>query len=381
MDMLKAFHEIFGPADGVIEVRSPGRVNLIGEHTDYQGGLVLPIAVDRFIRIAGRLRSDNVLRIHSLDFNQQVETTVDGGSFDKKHHWVNYPLGVVAEFGKRGKHPSGMDIVVSGDIPMGGGLSSSAAFEVATAVFILRAHAWEMDPVEVVKLARRAENLFVGVNCGIMDQFASYLCRKDHALFLDCKRLDYSLVPLRLGGYSLLLIDTKKERKLAASAYNERVAEVTAALEAVRRTRPEIEFLGDLKPEALEPFKNDMDPVCFRRALHIVRENERVRRAVAALKGGDVPGFGTLLVQSHESLRDLYEVSCEELDFIVAFSRRFEGVAGARLTGGGFGGCCIAVVKTDAVGGYRDALIPAYESAFGRPPVFLPVRPVDGGAW
>jgi len=374
----ECFARTFGEEGNFVCVRAPGRVNLIGEHTDYQGGYVFPIAVDRFIYCCGRRRSDEQVRIHSMTYGHLFETHSRAQLTRREDMlWVNYVLGVMREF-QRGRELPGFDLAVGGDVPVASGLSSSAALEIAAAVFLTTLLEVDMPPLEIIKLARRAENEFVGVNCGIMDQFSSYLCRKEHALLLNCDTLEYEHVPMRTGAYSFLLVDTLRERSLASSTYNRRVREVTEALDGIRRLHPDVRSLGEVNTSQLSVLQDAMAPVPMARAQHVVTENERVLKAVSCLQDGDMRRFGSLLYESHESLREKYEVSCEELDFIVDFAQSSAGVAGARLTGAGFGGCCLVLIRGDAIARFEKDLAPEYERTFRRRPRFYEVHSADG---
>ncbi len=358
--------------------QAPGRTNLIGEHVDYQGGYVLPVAVNRWIEACGVRRGDSSLRLFSVTYKQLFTGSLGELQFQTAYPWANYVLGVTDQLKKAGIVSFGFDLAVGGNIPVASGLSSSAALEICIACLLLKLAEKQLPQLEVIKLARRAENEFVGVNCGIMDQFSSYLCRAHHALLLNCATLEYQHVPLNLGSYCLLLVDTLKERKLSASHYNERVRQVKEALSVVRRRRPEVEYLTQLQEQELEEFSSLMEPVVFQRALHVIRENQRVRKAVKLLQEGDVFSFGKLLYASHESLRDLYQVSCEELDFIVEQAAKDSEVAGARLTGAGFGGCCLVLLKETGKQDFKDKLLCAYRSRFNKQPRFYEVETTDG---
>ncbi|MCM8757287.1 MAG: galactokinase [Candidatus Omnitrophica bacterium] len=372
------FVRLFGESKEMKYKAAPGRTNLIGEHVDYQGGYVLPIAINRFIGAWAKKRGDSWLRFYSLTYRQSYQGDLSCLRYVKEFPWANYILGVATELKKSGILSFGFDLAVGGNVPVASGLSSSAALEICVASLLLDLAEVQMEPVELIKLARRAENEFVGVNCGIMDQFSSYLCRKRHALLLNCTTLRYQQVPLSLGDYTFLLVNTLKERGLLSSAYNQRVAEVNQALRVVQKRWPEITYLAELKEEQLMDFKASMEETIFRRAWHVVRENQRVIDSVRYLKAGKILEFGQLLYASHESLKDYYQVSCPELDFIVEFSRNYSGVAGARLTGGGFGGCCLVLLRKEVVGDFKETLQAAYQKNFQRQPDFLLVETADG---
>ena len=373
----KAFIEKFGSGN-FITITTPARANLIGEHIDYQGGYVLPIGVDRFIFTCGRERKDRSVKLFSFNYNQHFETTINEIEYQKEYHWANYILGVLAEFKKMGYPLPGIEIAIGGNIPVGSGLSSSAAVEVSIVVLFQRIAGIEVEPIEVIKLARRAENEFVGVACGIMDQFSIYLSKKDNALLLNCKTLDYKYVPLRMGSHKFLLVDTKKERSLSSSVYNERVRSVNEAVNIIKKYE-DIEFLTDVKD--IHSYRDKLPYEVYKRALHIFEENHRVLESVRFLEKGDIDGFGELMYLSHESLKDLYEVSCEELDFIVGFSKNFKEVKGARLTGAGMGGCCLVLLETSFIPYFISELASLYQSAFGKKPGAYDIQPVDGALY
>ncbi len=371
----ETFAKVFGGDAGFISVTAPGRANLIGEHVDYQGGHVLPIAVDRFIHSAGRKTKGNKIRLFSFNYNESFETTTESISYSDSAKWSNYVTGVIREFKKLGHSIPGMEIAFGGDVPVGSGLSSSAAVEVCTAVLLERLCGVKLDPVELIKLARQAENEFVGVQCGIMDQFSIHLSKESSALLLNCDTLEYRYVPLKLKETGLLLVDTKKARSLASSVYNRRVRSVTEALETIKKYE-QVKFLTQVKDLAV--YKDRLSEENYRRARHIVEENNRVLSAVKDLEDGNIDGFGGAMYESHASLRDLYEVSCDELDFIVDFSRDFEGVKGARLTGAGMGGCAVVLLEKKVIPGYSERLSALYEERFGWKPAFHEVSPVNG---
>lgn len=378
MQVKEKFNEIFsGDADTIL-VKAPGRVNLIGEHIDYQGGNVLPIAVDKYIWSYGRKKNNGKIKIYSVNYKESCEILVSKISYQKEKHWANYVLGVIEEFRKLHFEISGLEIAVGGDIPVGSGLSSSAAVEISVATLIQKIFHFNLSPVEIIKLARRAENEFVGVNCGIMDQFSSYLCKKEYALLLNCKSLSYQYIPLNLGEYNIFLVDTKKERALSSSSYNERFNQVKRVLEIIQNKYPGVEYLAEVREEKLKEFKNRIDAVSYKRTLHIIKENKRVLKFAELLKKGESKKLGNLLYQSHESLKNLYEVSCEELDFIVDFCRDFSGIAGARLTGAGFGGCCLVLIKNEKIDEFIEKLSPAYNEKFHRLPAFYKINSTNG---
>jgi len=359
----EAFEKTFGAPPEVV-VRAPGRVNLIGEHTDYNDGFVLPAAIDRYVWFAGRARPDRTVRAHALDFNDAVEFSLDAIERDAVHSWSNYLRGV-AKFLEAGGHRlSGADLVFGGDVPREAGLSSSAAVEVGATAFWQRLMNLRLDPVEAVKLARRSENEFVGVPSGIMDQFISALGRRDHALFLDCRDLKYRHVPLR-EDVKIVVANSGVKRALAHSEYEVRVKQCRQAVEQLRATGLDVQTLRDVKLADLIARGKSLDRIALKRASHVVTENDRVREAVRVLEQGDLKYFGKLMNDSHQSLRDDYEVSSKELDVLVEIDRKQPGVLGARMTGAGFGGCTVNLVERDAAETFAEAVQKGYQEALG----------------
>jgi galactokinase len=339
------------PADGapIQFYFSPGRVNLIGEHTDYNGGYVFPCALSFGTYLAIRIIDEPVIRMATTNFDFRAEIPV-GPSYEKiADEWVNYPLGVISELTKRGVKITGLEMLFSGNIPNKSGLSSSASIELVTAVALNELLNLGISRIDLVKIGRAAENNFVGVNCGIMDQFAVGMGKKDHAIFLKCDTLDYELVPIKLDGYKLVIANTNKPRGLADSKYNERVSECQTAVKMLSAGKP-ISLLAEMN---LTDFaKNEhfiTDEVIKRRARHVISENDRTFEAVEVLKAGDLIRFGQLMNDSHDSLRDDYEVTGIELDTLVAESRKIPGVIGSRMTGAGFGGCTVSLVKDESI--------------------------------
>jgi galactokinase len=359
----QAFQKIFGTAPEVV-VRAPGRVNLIGEHTDYNDGFVLPAAIDSYIVFAGRRRAGRQVRAHSLDFEGEVEFSLDSIQRDAQHAWSNYLRGVSKFLEADGHGLSGADVVFGGDVPREAGLSSSAAVEVAATVFWQRLMNLRLDPVYIVKLARKAENEFVGVPCGIMDQFISALGRRDHALFLDCRDLTYRHVPLR-SDVKIVVCNSGVKRALAQSEYAVRLKQCWQAVAQIAATGLAVKSLRDVEPADLEAASAALDELLLRRARHVVTENQRVLEAVRVLEEGDLERFGELMNASHESLRDDYEVSSKELDVLVELARKQPGVLGARMTGAGFGGCTVNLVRAEAAEAFAKAVRKGYQDALG----------------
>ncbi len=347
---------------------SPGRVNLIGEHIDYNGGLVMPCAVTFGTYLLVAPNEDNVFRFRSLNFNEQVDIQVQEAYAKTNEDWFNYPLGVINYFLKDGHPLRGLDMLFYGDIPISSGLSSSASIEVVTAFALNDLFGCGYSKLDLVKLSKSVENNFIGVNCGIMDQFAVAFGEKNKALMLNCDTLDYKAVDTNLGEYILAIINTNKPRKLAESKYNERVQECQAALAALKQ-KLEIENLCDIDTAAFNQYKYLItDEIIAKRAQHVIEENDRVKLAAEALSKNNLAEFGRLMYASHDSLRDLYEVSGKELDTVAEYGKTSPNVAGARMTGAGFGGCAIALVKEDAFDSFSNGVIAYYTDKIGYAP-------------
>ena len=361
--VVQAFTQQFGGRPAWVTI-GPGRVNLIGEHTDYNDGFVLPVAIKRDVRLALRPRDDGIVRVYSLEYDGWGEFDVNRIAYQPETLWINYMQGVADVLQKRGITLRGFDAVLSGNVPRASGLSSSAALEVATAKALLAA-ADALDAVDgtaLAQAAQKAENEFVGVNCGIMDQFISVLGADDHALLIDCRSLEYKLVPFPTNA-SLVIGNTKASRSLASSAYNERRAQCEAGVATLQQVLPGITALRDVSSAQLEAQRDLLDPVVYRRCRHVVSENERVLQTVDALARGDIARVGALMDASHASLRDDYEVSSPALDAMVAAMHSAPGCYGARLTGAGFGGCAVALVKPGSEQAVADAVYQQYPKA------------------
>ncbi len=354
-ELLTKFNEVFGyqNSEETDIYFSPGRVNLIGEHTDYNGGYVFPCALDFGTYLAVRKNQKDVYRFATTNFDQRGEVIIHQEFKKKDNHWYNYPLGVISEFRKLKIDFEGLDFLFSGEIPNGAGLSSSASIETVTAYALDQIFKLKTDKMELVKLCQRAENQFVGVNCGIMDQFAVTMGKEEHALFLNCATLDYELVPIKMEGYSLIISNTNKRRGLADSKYNERRGQCESAVEVLSEYK-RIENLSELGfAEFMNRSSMIKDPVIFSRAKHVISENKRVLDAIEALKANDLELFGRLMNESHDSLRDDYEVTGNELDTLVEEARAIEGVLGSRMTGAGFGGCTITLIRDEALEDFK----------------------------
>jgi len=346
---------------------APGRINLIGEHIDYNGGLVMPCAITAGTWLLMAPNTDGVIRFSSLNFPEEAVVKIMPAYEKEGKTWYNYPLGVFHELQQSDWLTSGLDLLYFGNIPIGAGLSSSASIEVVTAFALNDYFKLEHDKLELVKLAKRVENIFIGLNSGIMDQFAVAFGRKDKAIVLNCDTLKYKLVDCHLGEYVLAVIDTNKVRQLAESKYNERVSECEQALSALGK-EIHIQHLCELTAEkfALHSHLID-DETILKRASHVVRENDRVHLAAKALNAGDLEEFGRLMYASHHSLKTLYEVSGKELDTVVDFCRDYEQVIGARMTGAGFGGCAIALLKKGHEEDFARRLSACYIDKIGYP--------------
>lgn len=380
--LMETFQNLFG-ADGDIRTYfAPGRVNLIGEHTDYNGGHVFPCALTLGTYAVARKRDDRVLRFYSENFASLgvIETSLDDLVPDEKADWTNYPKGVMWTFEKRGyKLPQGMDIAIYGDIPNGSGLSSSASLEVLTGIVLKDMFGFdEITMPEIAQIGQYSENNFNGCNCGIMDQFASAMGKKDNAIFLDTNTLEYEYAPVVLPDAKIVITNSKVKHSLVDSAYNDRRSECETALEELKSEMP-IVTLGDLTEAEFEAHKDTIkDPVRQLRAKHAVYENQRTIRAVAALKANNIEEFGKLMNESHVSLKNDYEVSCEEIDILVDLAWEIPGVIGSRITGGGFGGCTVSIVKNDAVDTFIEKVGNGYKEQTGNTAEFYVVEVGDG---
>lgn len=371
-----------GDASGIRIFTSPGRVNLIGEHTDYNGGFVFPAALTLATTVLARPRADRKLRLIATDLKKMVEADLDDLQAGRGLKWGNYQLGVADELQKAGYPLVGCDLLYDDKVPLASGLSSSAAIEVATAYALVSLGAGKpvaIDPVKMAKISQTAEHNFVGVMCGIMDQFASAMGKKGHAIFLDCRSLDYEWVPLVMEGVSIVIANTNKKRSLGEGKYNERRSECEQGLEILKQALPAATCLRDVTAAAFEEHGGLIaDPVVRNRVAHVVYEDDRVLRSVKALKSGDLVLFGQLMNQSHDSLRDLYEVTGKELDALVDAFRKVDGVIGARMTGAGFGGCAVALVRNGALEACKREVGAAYRAAIGYDTTFYVSDVGDG---
>ncbi len=372
-ELKQKFAEIFNTHTPARVFASPGRVNLIGEHTDYNGGHVFPCALSFNTYAVIAPRTDRQVRLYSLNVEKTgiIESDLSHIAYDKKQNWANYPLGVLSVLLKR-EYPvlHGFDILFWGDIPQGAGLSSSASIELVTAFALNTLFDLRIPTFELTKIGQEAENKFVGMNCGIMDQFASGMGKEGHAILLDCNTLRYQYAPLKLEGVSIVLCNTNKPHNLIESKYNERRSQSEQALQDLQ-TRLNIRALGELTEEQFDQNAALIkDPVCRKRAKHAVYENQRTLRAAEKLKANDLTAFGKLMNESHISLRDDYEVTGKELDAMAAAAWEQPGVLGARMTGGGFGGCVVALIQNDAIDAFKENVAQLYQAATGYKPDF-----------
>lgn len=380
-NVLEKFQELYG-AEGDIRVYfAPGRVNLIGEHTDYNGGHVFPCALTIGTYMAVRKREDRQLRFYSMNFENLgvIEDSLDNLVAKEDGEWTNYPKGVIWAFEGRGmKLDCGFDIALYGNIPNGSGLSSSASLEVVTGYMLKDMFGFEVTNQDIALIGQYSENNFNGCNCGIMDQFASAMGKADNAIFLDTADLSYEYAPVNLDGAKIVVTNSMVKHSLVTSAYNDRRNESSQALADLQQVCG-ISTLGELTEEEFEKYKNSIkDEVNRARAKHAVYENQRTIKAVAALKNNDIETFGKLMNASHVSLRDDYETSCEEVDVLVEEAWKIDGVIGSRITGGGFGGCTVSIVKDDAIDIFKEKLTAAYEQKIGKTPEFYVVSIGDG---
>jgi galactokinase len=372
--MKDAFRKLFGGAPEIRMFRAPGRVNLIGEHTDYNLGFVLPVALELATTIAAAPAAGGKLRIYSEDRQELREFDASAiGILTPTREWTDYPIGVAQELAAAGFAIEPANLLIRSTVPEGSGLSSSAALEVSTALALLNGRA--LDKLELAKLCQRAERNFVGMPCGIMDQYISVFGRHHSAVEIDCRSLGHRLVSLP-EGITFLAVNTMVKHALSGSAYRDRVQECAAAVAGIRAAYPEVESLRDVSPEMLA--RVTLPDVPGRRARHIVTEDARVNQFVEASARGDLGLMGKLMVESHRSLQHDYEVSCEELDFLVNAALPLDGVLGSRMTGGGFGGCTVTLLRADAAPAFCDAIAQAYRTRFGITPAIYPCDPSDG---
>jgi galactokinase len=372
-EVKRKFVEIYGGTEEDLRVfASPGRVNLIGEHTDYNGGYVFPAALTLRSLVIIRPRKDRKINLAVTDLDVRVEASLDSLEEYKTLKWGNYQLGVADELQKAGYSLTGCDMLFDDTVPIGSGLSSSAAIEVATAIALVtlgneaNGVKEEIDMVEMAKLSQRAENRYVGVNCGIMDQFASAMGKANHAIFLDCKDLSFRHIPLNLKGFRIVIANTNKKRSLAAVKYNERRSECETGMEILKNASPQASCLGEISLSEYAQHKHLIKNETIRKRVeHVISEDDRVLRSVEALERDDLKEFGRLMIESHNSLKNLYEVTGIELDTLVEEAWKVDGVIGSRMTGAGFGGCTISIVKDEAVDDFKKKVSENYKNKVG----------------
>ena len=358
------FERQFGETTGLKFAMAPGRVNLLGEYTDMNDGFVLPMTVDRGVYFGIRARSDDRVCVYSVRYDELLEYSLAAPPSTKAGSWSSYVVGVVEELRQKGLISKGFEAVFDGDLDLGAGLSSSAALEVAMATALQHLTGFSLDAVEMVKLCQYVEHHYANVLCGIMDQFASRVGRQDHALFLDCRSLECKNIPIAFGEYRIVIVSSGVKRALAASAYNTRRAECQEAVDFFSQRNSNVTALRDVTAEMFDEHSDEFEINVRRRCRHVIAENSRVLEAVERLSNGQLKEFGSLMTASHNSLRDDFEVSCEELDMLVKIATSTEGVLGARMTGAGFGGCTVNLVHKDAVGSLENRFNEEYASTF-----------------
>jgi len=377
------FTATFGDDNDLQVIMAPGRVNLIGEYTDFNEGFVFPMTVDRGVYVGIRARDDQRVRVKSIRFGELIDYPLDDLEKPEPGHWSCYVLGVIEELKLLGLVPNGFDAVIDGNLNLGAGLSSSAALETATALALQSLFDFEMSRVDVATLCQRVEHRYANVMCGIMDQFASGLGHSNHALLLDCRTLSHVNIPTNLDKYRIVIISSEVKRELASSAYNERRAQCEEGVALFRQFDPTIASLRDVTPDLFDACGDQLSEIVFRRCRHVITENARVLDASAALAADELVQFGRLMTASHNSLRDDFEVSCDELDYLVDIANGTEGVLGSRMTGAGFGGCTVTLIHMDVIETLRANLL-SYTDRFGlNPEMFvlqgnLEAGPVSG---
>jgi galactokinase len=373
------FLRLYGESPKIF--RAPGRVNLIGEHTDYNDGFVMPAAIEFYTWVAVNERADRTLRVHAEQFNETTEFALDNLNGGPRHHWSDFIRGVAAVLEAHGHKLSGANLLVEGNVPLGAGLSSSASLEVATALALLSVSHTAAPLLEIVKKCQQAEHEYVGTRCGIMDQFISVFGRAGHALMLDCRSLDYEVLAIP-ADTRLVICNSMVKHAHSSSGYNQRRADCEAGVAFLRQHLPNIAALRDVTLVDIEQFRSQLHDVVYRRCRHVISENQRVLDAAAALRSSDLVRFGKLMAESHRSLRDDYDVSCRELDVLVEIASGVEGVYGSRMTGGGFGGCTITLLQSAAVEDFERKIKEAYKRATGIiPDVWVCSAAQGAGAW
>lgn len=366
-EILQTYTTVFGTTTKPAIVRSPGRINIIGEHTDYNEGFVLPGAIDKAAYLIVALRDDDEIHLVAQDLNEEYRTYVNDIAPTINTSWPNYILGAVAQFKKLGIALKGFNAVLQSDVPIGAGLSSSAAVECATVFALNHLYNTQLDRIAMVKMAQRAEHEYAGVMCGIMDQFASMMGKQDHLIKLDCKTLEYTYVPFKLEGMKLLLLNTNVKHSLASSAYNDRRNECSTAVAMVAKHQPNVSSLRNVSEAMLDAYVKPYDTLIDMRSRFVVQEIQRLVDACNHLNHNDIAALGSKMFATHYGLSNMYAVSCKELDWLVDHVKDNTNVIGARMMGGGFGGCTINIIKEEAIVPLLEALQPAYESAMQLP--------------
>jgi galactokinase len=373
------FREMFGTSARLF--RAPGRVNVIGEHTDYNDGFVMPAALGFYTWVAAAKREGRVLEAYSAHFDEKISLSLDELSGPPRRHWSDFIRGVAAGLQNGGYKLAGANLVIHGEVPLGAGLSSSAALEVATALALGSVSGMDVPPLDLVKLCQKAEHEFVGTRCGIMDQFVAVYGATGHALMLDCRSLEYQLLPMP-DNFRLVVCNSMVRHELASGEYNRRRADCEEGVKLLQPHLPEIRALRDVEVADLEAWKQVLPSTVYRRCRHVVTEDQRVLAAAKALQSGEAERFGNLMYESHTSLRDDYEVSCKELDLLVDLASSRAGVYGARMTGGGFGGCTVNLLRADAADSFKEHISQAYREATGIIPEIYVCEPAQGAqAW
>ena len=366
LDLFSDHKKIFG-IDPDLIVRSPGRINIIGEHTDYNDGFVLPAAIDKAAYVALSLRTDGEIHLHAQDLNETFSTSITDLKPVGNVSWPNYMLGSAAQFLKRNLTLTGFNAVLSSDVPIGAGLSSSAAVECATVYALNEMLGTQLDRITMVQMAQKAEHEYAGVMCGIMDQFASMMGKKDHVIRLDCRSLEYAYEPFKLDGHKILLLNTNVKHSLASSEYNTRRKECTQAVRWIQEHHPEVKALRDATETMLDQYVLPEDALVDKRSRFVVQEINRLLTGCKDLEQGNIAALGKKMFQTHDGLSKMYEVSCKELDWLVDAVKENPSVTGARMMGGGFGGCTINIIREEAIEPLIKVIQPAYEATMNLP--------------
>ncbi|MEN7546460.1 galactokinase [Rapidithrix thailandica] len=366
-------------ANTPVIVRAPGRINLIGEHTDYNEGFVLPAAIDKEMVFALAKNNLHTCRVHALDKKETFVFELNQLARSDKT-WPNYIMGVVAQFQKAGYELGGFDCLFGGEIPIGSGMSSSAALECALAIGLCRLFNLEIDKLKLAKMTQQAEHEYAGVNCGIMDQFTTLFARKEQVIRLDCRTLEYEYFPLQLQNFRIVLCDTRVHHALASSEYNHRQWQCIQGLETLRKRGFKVKSLRDVKMDLLKSHKKYFDHEIYKRCEYVVQENQRVKQACRFLKEGNLEAFGDMMLESHYGLRDLYQVSCDELDLLQMVAERSPGVIGSRMMGAGFGGCTINIVHSEALDDFSDVIVSEYKKVYREEPQLHVCELADGAS-